>query len=285
MNINLFPQHQPSQFAQSGVILNKFSERKHPSSFIMHKHQDCYYIFLLVEEGEGKGMVDFKEHKLKAGEMLFIQPGQMHHFIHSAEHTEGWILIIDSKYVGPEEKTTFDNYALNLSSFHLEENKRKEFTQIATLLKERLNMETNLHPSAVVALMTETLVAIIEEAVKNNVNKIGHKRCRQVDIVVTFRDLLAMHLQKEHSPSFYATCLNISTGYLNEIVKEVTGMSTALYIRSEIVLHAKRMLAHTELSVKQIGHKLGFDDCSYFTRTFTKMVGLTPTDFRARYLE
>lgn len=177
----------------------------------------------------------------------------MHHFIHSTEHTEGCILKIDSKYVGKEEKTTFDNYALNLSSFRLGENKRKEFIQIATLLKERLNMETN-HPSNVVALMTETLVAFVEEAVKNNMNKIGHKRSRQVDIVVTFRDLLAMHLHKEHSPSFYATCLNISTGYLNEIVKEVTGMSTALYIRSEIVLHAKRMLTPTELSVKQIGH-------------------------------
>lgn len=51
------------------------------------------------------------------------------------------------------------------------------------------------------------------------------------EIILTFRTMLAEHLRTSRQPSYYASQLNISTVYLNEVVKKVTGMSTALYIK------------------------------------------------------
>ena len=47
-------------------------------------------------------------------------------------------------------------------------------------------------------------------------------------------------------------------------------------IKNRIMPEAKRMLAHTQLSSKEIAYKLGYDDISYFTRFFTKQAGTAP---------
>jgi len=54
-------------------------------------------------------------------------------------------------------------------------------------------------------------------------------------------------------------------------------------IKNQIILEAKRLLIHTQLSVKEIGYLLGYDDPSYFIRLFTKQVAAPPQTFRLHY--
>jgi AraC-like DNA-binding protein len=70
--------------------------------------------------------------------------------------------------------------------------------------------------------------------------------------------------------------------YLNECVKAVTGKSVTSQIQQRVTMEAKRLLYHSNRSVKEIAGDLGFDDHSYFTRLFTKVVGMTPLAFRAK---
>lgn len=84
-------------------------------------------------------------------------------------------------------------------------------------------------------------------------------------------------------PSYYADKLCISPVYLNETVKATTGLSVSRMIQYEIVLRAKRMLAYTDCSVKEIALELGFDDCSYFIKIFTKQTGISPVQFRKNH--
>ena len=103
---------------------------------------------------------------------------------------------------------------------------------------------------------------------------------RRIDLVLKFRKLLREYITEERRPAFYAEKLNISPIYLNEIVKEVTGLSSSQYIKNEIILLAKRELFHTSDSIKEIAYRLGFTDNTYFTRLFTETVGVPPNKFR-----
>ena len=47
-----------------------------------------------------------------------------------------------------------------------------------------------------------------------------------------------------------------------------------------ILLEAKRLLVHTNLSIKEIGQELGFEDPAYFVRYFKKNSETTPVEFR-----
>ena len=233
--------------------------------------------------GMACGIIDFKEMRLKTGDVFLIQPGQVHRFVNS-EEAEGWLLIADSKFVSEEEKCIFDNFSLSASSFNIEENQKEELMQIAILLEHRVNDAKEQQTNAVVDHLTEAIIAMIAEAVQERNSLQTTLNPRHVEIVLSFRKLLAGHLSTHRQPSYYASLLNISTVYLNEVVKKVTGMSTALYIKSELVLQAKRMLVHTNLSVKEIAYKLGFDDFAYFSRLFSKATEVSPTEFRQKNL-
>ncbi|WP_415926987.1 helix-turn-helix domain-containing protein [Mesorhizobium argentiipisi] len=43
---------------------------------------------------------------------------------------------------------------------------------------------------------------------------------------------------------------------------------------------SRSYLSNTNLSVKEISYRLGYDDSAYFTRFFTTNAGVSPTEFR-----
>ena len=299
--MSTLPQHKSSLLAASGVCLQRINVAGNEHSPVTYAHQDDYYIFGLVEGGTGCGIIDFKEQRFAAGDMFLIQPGQVHRFL-NAESAEGWLLIADSSFVGGAEKCIFDNFSLFASSFRIDARRRNELQQIAALLAGRTGgiterqmvekaAEINIGEAerqetaaekATMRRMVETFIGIVAEAVEAAGMQQTRHNQRHVSLVVSFRRLLAEHLAANRQPSHYASLLNISAVYLNEVVKSVTGMNATSFIKNEVVLRAKRQLVHTDLSIKEIADSLGIDDHAYFSRMFTQATGVSPTLFRQR---
>ena len=55
------------------------------------------------------------------------------------------------------------------------------------------------------------------------------------------------------------------------------------YLIRRKIEHAKRYLADEELSIEAVSQKLGFSTHSYFGRTFRKLTGISPSDYRRRH--
>ena len=55
-------------------------------------------------------------------------------------------------------------------------------------------------------------------------------------------------------------------------------------IKNRIILEAKRLLAYTAMSSKEIAYELGYDDPAYFSRLFFIKTGDSPSGFRTKYL-
>ena len=146
----------------------------------------------------------------------------------------------------------------------------------------------NPSAKAIVQRLTTVIVGLVVENVANAIkvkSELQGTVSRHKEIVWEFRDLLENNIRINRSPSFYAGRLNITVAYLNEAVNAVLRTSVGRHIQDEIILQAKRKLVYTTASVKEIAHSLGFDDYSYFTRLFTKVVGISPTLFRRTYHE
>ena len=63
---------------------------------------------------------------------------------------------------------------------------------------------------------------------------------------------------------------------------EATGQSAKALIDARVVLEAKRLLVHTDLSSAAIGHRLGFSEATNFTKFFAREAGVSPGAFRRR---
>jgi AraC-like DNA-binding protein len=74
--------------------------------------------------------------------------------------------------------------------------------------------------------------------------------------------------------------LHITPNYLNEVCTRDLGFSAKSLIEEQVMLEIKRLLFHTDLSIKEISFQLNFEDPSYFIRRFKEKNGMTPAAFR-----
>jgi AraC-like DNA-binding protein len=96
------------------------------------------------------------------------------------------------------------------------------------------------------------------------------KESRGTFLTNSFTQLLKQHYKTWKQPARYATELSISVAHLNDTVKGITGTSVSAHIQQYSVLEAKRLLYFTDLSVKEIGYALGYDEPVYFGKLFKK---------------
>ena len=210
--MNKLPQHKASQISDFGVYLRRINSSQSNHVPITYAHQDDYYIFGLVENGEGCGIIDFKEQHFSSGDAFLIQPGQVHRFINS-ENAEGWLLMTDSSFVDSAEKCIFDDFSLFASSFHIDEQRRNELKQIATLLAGRIDCIINKQTKATARRLAETFIGIVAEAVQDiNLQQTKHSH-RQMEIVLSFRRLLAEHLATSRQPSYYESTEKVKSTF------------------------------------------------------------------------
>lgn len=157
-----------------------------------------------------------------------------------------------------------------------EEQANEVETIFLTILRERQN--DNPYKNELIALKIIELI-ILAERLYSEVQQSGDNK-RLLETVKKFSELVEMNFDKHRTVSFYASQLNIHPHYLNSLVKAQTGFTAKASILSRLILEAKYLLRTTDLSIKEIAHKLGFDDANYFTSLFKRSEKITPAAYR-----
>lgn len=62
--------------------------------------------------------------------------------------------------------------------------------------------------------------------------------------------------------------------------KECTGENFSIYLRKLRLEKSKRLLRNTDMCIKEISQKVGFEDARHFAKVFKEETGLTPTTCR-----
>ena len=86
------------------------------------------------------------------------------------------------------------------------------------------------------------------------------------------------------SVHYLAERLNISPGYLTDILKQESGKTALEHIHIYLISEAKNQLKGEDHSVSEIAYALGFENLSYFSRLFKKEVGISPNTFKKQIL-
>ncbi|MBN1670812.1 MAG: helix-turn-helix transcriptional regulator [Kiritimatiellae bacterium] len=79
-----------------------------------------------------------------------------------------------------------------------------------------------------------------------------------------------------------ARAVLLSPNYLTTLFRKETGVSLGTWIRRERIARARELLATTELSVKDVAFKLGFEDPYAFSHAFKRTEGASPLHYRRR---
>jgi len=94
------------------------------------------------------------------------------------------------------------------------------------------------------------------------------------------------HLQEQGLPTvkYLADKLNTSPRYLTDLLKQETGKTALDHLHLFLLGEAKNLLISTDNTIAQTAYQLGFENPPYFSRLFKKVVGRTPHEYRAQFL-
>lgn len=96
-------------------------------------------------------------------------------------------------------------------------------------------------------------------------------------------EYIRLNASSHISVAALADFCHCSESYLSRIFKRRTGVNINIYINKVRMELAKNHLLLSNENVSEIALRVGFNDPNYFTRVFTKMIGISPSEFRRRF--
>jgi len=110
---------------------------------------------------------------------------------------------------------------------------------------------------------------------------VSQRKERQTDSVVDkAQKYIEENFGRDISLDEVSRIVDISPFYFSKLFKEGTGTTFIDYLTNIRIQKACQLIEEGELSMKEIGMTVGYADPNYFSRTFKKKMGVTPTDYR-----
>ncbi len=82
-----------------------------------------------------------------------------------------------------------------------------------------------------------------------------------------------------------AAYVGMSASYFSKFFKKYMGVNFITYVTDRKIEAAKDMLVNTDRPVVNIAYDLSYSETNYFSKTFKKKVGVTPTEYREQHLQ
>ena len=98
------------------------------------------------------------------------------------------------------------------------------------------------------------------------------------------KEFIQEHQAEDISLGQVARAVNTSTFYFCKMFKKVTGINFTDYLSRVRIEKSKNLLLNPNLRVSEIAFEVGFQSLTHFNRVFKKVLGQTPTEYRAQLL-
>jgi AraC-like DNA-binding protein len=102
------------------------------------------------------------------------------------------------------------------------------------------------------------------------------------DSVAISIEYMQDHLYTPLTLETMASSVNLSVSRYSNIFRKKTGYSPVVYFNHLKIQRACQYLQFTSMRINEIGAKLGIDDPYYFSRLFTKVMGISPAEYRRK---
>ncbi|HCY83829.1 MAG TPA: AraC family transcriptional regulator [Desulfobacteraceae bacterium] len=279
--------HKPlnADFQFEAMPLKRLFERSpHISPALNRPHRVEFYQILYITEGRGRHYIDFTSYEYCPGSLMFIAAGQVHAFEVKPEN-EGFLLLFTEEFltrnISHSEILPFSR----LFNYHLyppDIQPVKALTPVFDAIFSDIHNEyifTNAFAREEIIRTLLKLLMLKAERLKQTLAPAEIK----ADWLVrfnAFRKLLSVRYTDTRNADAYADMMHMSYTHLNRIIKTVTGNTAKAFIDSFVIMEAKRHLAVSDASIKELSYIMGFDEPTNFVKYFKKQTGRSPAQFR-----
>ncbi len=248
-----------------------------------HRHHD--YQIIWFTRASGEHIVDFVTYDLMDNTLFLLRPGQVHQLPQSGIY--GFSVTFTEKFYFSNKHdrealydfTTLFDDSQEYAPISVSRTTAAGFVMLITLMKQELSVQLEGSSSSIIKHLLNAFLLLAEREKKHNIANapaLHHHDNR----IIQLRRLVEKNFRKEHLATFYAQHFALTAKRLNEITREAIGKTVTDMVHARLILEAKRQLAFSHRSVKEICYELGFEDPAYFSRFFRHHTNSSPHEFR-----
>ena len=128
------------------------------------------------------------------------------------------------------------------------------------------------------------LLSVTEDLIRETLEYAAEeKKSKDIKPIREIKKYIEENYMEEISLGQLAELVDMNASYLSSVFKKETGMTYSEYLILCRVKQASRLLVETNLSIGEIAHQSGYQDARYFSKQFSKQVGLKPSEYRKLY--
>jgi len=238
-----------------------------------HRHQ--FHEIFFFESGVARHDIDFQTYDALPGAIHFVASDNVHLVLREPGST-GFSLMFTTDYFSDELIAQLP-FSKSSPVLQLE----TEDFQTVNALAQSIRRE---HESG--APLSDKIVKSLMEALMLQLVRIYQQKTHLPpasglpEHLQTFRQLVREQYREHVSVEAYADTMGITAKHLIDLCKKHLGKTPLKFIQEYTVCEAKRLLFHTNSSIKEIAYALNFDDPANFSKYFKANTGYTPATYR-----
>lgn len=245
----------------------------------IHSHSSLCE-FALCYTGSGYYNVDHESYPVRQSDVIYCNVGERHEVI---SDTDTQIGLFALGFTNVHLKELPENYLIPSDSPHLRP-AGAHFTFLHQLCDKILELDPRIPMQKVLqqnVALTFMLTALSIPA--------DQKRSQITDaassVTSLVKDYINAHYTEDIHLSDIAHQFSFSTPYISHTFKSTTGYSPIQYLIRCRIGQAQTLLISSDLSVTEVAMCVGYDNSSHFQTLFKQVVGITPLQYRKKYLE
>lgn len=233
------------------------------------------HILIYCQEGRGRVSIQNEEYTLQPGDCILIPAGAAH--IYAADATNPWT-IYWVHFKGNHTNKLIALYQQKYDSFKCSVDFQESRIQLFEDIYYNLEMG---YSNDNLCYANLCFVHFLSSFLFSTNYNVAYKK-QSVDTVNTSILFMQNHIDEMLPLEKMAQAVNLSASHFSFLFRKKTGFSPIEYFNHLKVQKACQYLLFTDLRIKEIADKLGVEDPYYFSRMFTKVMGVSPDSYRTK---
>lgn len=252
-----------------------------------HYHKEVELLY--ITEGHATLTVNHRIYAIGKGDFIIIPVSHLHMVIGDTKHAFRFVACV----FHPDFIASFGNDIIQQKYNHAIINWNFTYSPVIhndEILKEQFSLILQRWKSKDDGFELQIKIAILTifSHLYSLASKAKSETSEMSDYKITVLKSLIRYIQNNYasaiSLSSTASHFSVSKGHLCRFFKEMTNMSFTEYLNYYRITKSTELLIRTDLPISTISENVGFNNLSFFDRTFQKYMHETPTGYRRSHI-
>lgn len=239
------------------------------NDFLAHWHENIEVLFVI--QGAITVMSDANAVTAYENDIVIVNSNNVHHIHGTDQEAKYYCLVLDKRFCG-KHGVFVDGLVFN-QLVKSEETARKYLA-----IRDELVAKQPLYQVVVKSLVVDLLIHLfrhhgVSEALSNQKRDV-----EKIEIMKKAIQYMEDNYRTDISITDIASYAGLSKYYFCRTFKEFTGCTIVFYLNILRCVHARKLLQTGKYRVEEAALVCGFENLSYFTKTYKKYMGCLPSD-------